>query len=276
LGQLSLPAELRDSLVHLWWLRRQRPRNANPTAVGGYRQVAVLVQQVRCQGLDPNWRESYRQVARVLGRAVRASPAVECMNSVLWMHQSRHRTLTQEMLDLKRLYWNTRVFRGGKRKGRSPYEHLGLTRPDSTFWGLLSAEMSLAGTKVEAKAQGIAACRLSVSERSDRAGWPRISDPREHPKVSVRRPSTRDGLPWRHGILSAGLSTKRQPGNQRFGTIPGINLLTIVHVVMDALSPLPNFNGIRQRLGQAVRPPKEPTPDSLARSACDDLNQPAG
>ena len=42
--------------------------------------------------------------------------AVECMNSVLRMHQSRHRTLTQGMLDVKRLYWNCRVFSGGSEK----------------------------------------------------------------------------------------------------------------------------------------------------------------
>ena len=116
LSQLSVPEELRAALVHLWWLRRQRPRGSDPTAPGGYRQAAPLVQQVLCQKIDPNWRESYRQVASVLGRAVRASSAVECMNSVLRMHQSRHRTLNQGMLDLKRLYWNTRVFRGGKRR----------------------------------------------------------------------------------------------------------------------------------------------------------------
>jgi hypothetical protein len=157
LAQLPLPEELRAALVELWWLRRQRPRNANPTAVGGYRQVAPLVQQVLCQQLDPNWPKSYRQVAAVLGRAVRASSAVECMNSVLRMHQSRHRTLSQGMLDLKRLYWNTRVFRGGKRKGRCPYEHLGLTLPGCDFWGLLQDEMSQAEAQAAAKAQGIAA-----------------------------------------------------------------------------------------------------------------------
>ena len=137
LAGLGLAAEWRDALVHLWWLRRQRPRNGNPNALGGYCQVAPLVQQLLCQQLDPNWRESYRQVAAVLGRAVRASSAVECMNSVLRMHQSRHRTLSQGMLDLKRLYWNTRVFRGGKRKGRCPYEHLGLKLPSYRFWDLL-------------------------------------------------------------------------------------------------------------------------------------------
>ncbi|PON09744.1 hypothetical protein C2W62_53815, partial [Candidatus Entotheonella serta] len=41
------------------------------------------------------------------------------------------------MLDLKRLYWNCRVFREGKRKRRSPYELLGLQLPTSDWWELL-------------------------------------------------------------------------------------------------------------------------------------------
>jgi hypothetical protein len=115
--------------------------------------VAALVQQMLCQQLDPNWRESFRQVAAVLGRAVRASSAVECMNSVLRMHQSRHRTLTQGMLDRKRLYWNTRVFRGGKRRGRCPYEHWGLKLPHPDFWALLRDELNIALSEAQANAQ---------------------------------------------------------------------------------------------------------------------------
>jgi hypothetical protein len=61
------------------------------------------------------------------------------------------------MLDLKRLYWNTRVFRGGKRKGRCPYEHLGLNRPSYDFWGLLQDERNTAVGEAKAKAPGIAA-----------------------------------------------------------------------------------------------------------------------
>jgi hypothetical protein len=156
LAELPLGAELQAALVELWWLRRQ-PRPADPQGVGGYRAVAVVVQQVLCQHLDPNWRASYRLVAAVLGRAERASSAVECMNSVLRMHQSRHRTLTQEMLDLKRLYWNTRVFRGGKRKGRSPYEPLGVTEAGAGFWGLIGAELSVARAGGEPKARRTAA-----------------------------------------------------------------------------------------------------------------------
>ena len=137
--------------------------------------MAPVVQQLLCQQLDPNWRESYRVVAAVLGRAVRASSAVECRNSGLRMHQSRHRTLNQEMLDRKRLYWNTRVFRGGKRKGRSPYEHLGLKLPHSDFWGLLQAELSPAGSEAEAmpaepaRAQaGLSRTRLTTRLRRGR------------------------------------------------------------------------------------------------------------
>jgi hypothetical protein len=144
LAQLGLSEELRAASVHLWWLRRQQPRSTHPQNLGGYRAVAPLVQQVLCQQLDPNWRASYRQVAAVLRRTVRASSAVECMNSVLRMHQSRHRTLTQELLDLKRLYWNTRVFAGGKRKARCPYEHLGLALPHYDFWSLLQDETNTA------------------------------------------------------------------------------------------------------------------------------------
>ena len=56
----------------------------------------------------------------LLRHAVRASRAVECVNSVVRMPQGRHRHVSQALLALKRLYWNGRVFREGKRKGQSP------------------------------------------------------------------------------------------------------------------------------------------------------------
>jgi hypothetical protein len=142
---------LRAALVRLWWLRRQRPRVAHAGAPAGCGHVAHLVQQVVCQGLDANWVESYRRVSAVLRQAVRASSAVECMNSVLRMHQSRHRTVTQGLLDLKRLYGNCRAFGGGKRRGRCPYEHLGLALPSYDFWSLLHGEMSAVLAEEKAK-----------------------------------------------------------------------------------------------------------------------------
>jgi len=158
LALIPVRQELRDALVRLWWLRRQRPAKSVVGPVRGAGHVAHLVQQEICQQLDPNWREWYRHVAAVLRGTVRASSAVECMNSVLRMHQSRHRNMTPGMLDVKRLYWNTRTFRGGKRKGKCPYEHLGLKLASYDFWGLLKDEFSkaLEEQKAQAKAKLIA------------------------------------------------------------------------------------------------------------------------
>jgi hypothetical protein len=155
LEQLSAPSGLRDALVHLWWLRRQRPLKLKEAAIASHAHILCLLQEVRCQKLDPNWRQWYREIAAVLSQTVRASSAVECMNSVIRMHHARHRNMTQGLLDLKRLYWNCRVFQGGKRKGRCPYEHLGLKLPSYDFWTLLQVEMTtaLAEAKAVAKAK---------------------------------------------------------------------------------------------------------------------------
>jgi len=153
LKQLSVPEPLRDALVHLWWLRRQWPKKVRETEPASREQVLYLLQLVLCRQSDPNWLRWYRQVARVLVEAVRASSAVECMNSVLRMHQARHRTVTPAMLDLKRLYWNLRRFGGGKRKGRCPYELLGLKLPSYDFCALLEAEMHVAIAEAKAVAK---------------------------------------------------------------------------------------------------------------------------
>jgi hypothetical protein len=136
LEQAEPDAVLRGELVRLWWLRRQRPR-AHVGIPGGSGHVAHLVQMVACRNCSACWAALYRRVSQVLRQTVRASSAVEGMNSVLRMHQGRHRTLTQGLLDLKRLYWNSRPFREGKRQGRRPYELLGLNLPSYDFWDLL-------------------------------------------------------------------------------------------------------------------------------------------
>jgi hypothetical protein len=139
--QEAEPDELRRAaLVRLWWLRRQRPRGKSASAGGGSAHVAHLIQMRVCAHLGADWEEAYRRVSRVLWSTVRASSAVECMNSVIRMHQARHRTLTQPLLDLKRLYWNCRAFDDGKRRGRCPYEHLGLKLPSYDLWELLQRD----------------------------------------------------------------------------------------------------------------------------------------
>jgi hypothetical protein len=45
--------------------------------------------------------------------------------------------MTQGLLDLKRVYWNLRRFRTGRRKGQTPYGLLGLAVPNLSFWEFL-------------------------------------------------------------------------------------------------------------------------------------------
>jgi hypothetical protein len=124
--------ELREKLVQLWRLE-QGKRSAG-------RVAQAAVQQVICAKLDAGWWAKYQRVGELLSGVVRASSAVECVNSVLRMQQARHRNVSQGMLDLKRLYWNCRPFRSGKRKQKCPYQHLGAHLPTFDFWELLQRD----------------------------------------------------------------------------------------------------------------------------------------
>jgi hypothetical protein len=162
LEALPITAELREALTRLWWLRRRRPRGVGPVA--GADHVAHLVQRAYCSKLDEDWARWYLAVSAILRGVVRASSAVECMNSVLRMHQSRHRTMTPAMLDLKRLFWNTRRFRGGKRRDKSPYELLGLDLRSHDFWDLIKDDLDAA--LAEAKAAAARKARVRVIARA--------------------------------------------------------------------------------------------------------------
>ena len=126
--------EWREAMAWRWWLRHRRPRPSDP--------VTELIRALaRDRALSEAEQASYDRVAAVLEDTFRASSAVECMNSVLRMQQSRHRRMTQPMLDLKRLYWNSRPFRSGPRKDVCPYQALGLELPTYDFWELLHTDL---------------------------------------------------------------------------------------------------------------------------------------
>jgi hypothetical protein len=148
LGKAERRPKVRAALVELWRLRHGGQRGRGPKALGACGKVKPLLQAVLCSKLAKDWREAYRRVARVLSRVVRASSVVECMNSVVRMHQARHRTLSQPLLELKRLHWNCRPFLGGKRREACPYQHLGLRLPTYDWWHLLQTDVNELPQKV--------------------------------------------------------------------------------------------------------------------------------
>jgi hypothetical protein len=139
LAKVEACPERREMLLTLWRWQQQKRREGEVQGGIAQEMEAVLVGMLRAR-LGESWRESYRQFRGVLARVVRASSAVECVNSVVRMHQARQRNLSQELLDLKRLFWNCRSFLEGKRKKRCPYELLGLKLPSYDPWTLLQMD----------------------------------------------------------------------------------------------------------------------------------------
>lgn len=131
LAALGLEPEVLSALLDLEALRRQSWRLSAGTR--GW----ALVRTVQLTKACGDWRAEARRVRAVLRGVWRASSLVECVNSVARMQQARHRKMTQELLDLKRLYWNLRRFRIGRRKAQTPYGLLGLKVPDLSFWEFL-------------------------------------------------------------------------------------------------------------------------------------------
>ena len=131
LAELGLDPDALSALLDLEGLRRQPWRLSTTT------RAWALVRTVQLTKACPDWREDARRVGAVLRGVWRASSLVECVNSVARMQQARHRKMTQGLLDLKRLYWNLRRFRTGRRKDQTPYGLLGLKLPDLSFWEFL-------------------------------------------------------------------------------------------------------------------------------------------
>lgn len=131
LAALGLDPEVLSALLDVEALRRQ------PWRLSAGTRGWALVRTVQLTKACGDWREEARRVRAVLRGVWRASSLVECVNSVARMQQARHRKMTQELLDLKRLYWNLRRFRIGRRKAQTPYGLLGLKVPDLSFWEFL-------------------------------------------------------------------------------------------------------------------------------------------
>jgi hypothetical protein len=137
LEEVPAAADVKRALVRGEWLRRhpQRAEEAGLSAAA-VRGILLVTATLLFTGGEAV-RQAAAAVGGILRHTWRASSMVEGLNSVLRMHQARHRRLTQELLDLKRLYWNGRRLRTGKRRSSTPYQRLGLVLPDVRWWELL-------------------------------------------------------------------------------------------------------------------------------------------
>ena len=131
LAGLGLDPDTLSALLDLEGLRRQPGRLSSATRAWGLARTVYLARSY------PDWEKQAERVRAVLRGVWRASSLVECLNSVTRMQQARHRKMTQGLLDLKRLYWNLRRFRTGRRKGQTPYGLLGLRLPEMSFGEIL-------------------------------------------------------------------------------------------------------------------------------------------
>src|SRR5512143_3608975 len=133
LAELGLEVDVLAALLGLEGLRRQPWRSRGSTPAAAAARGLARARAVQLAKTSPEWRDQAAAVHRVLRGVWRASSLVECVNSVARMQQARHRKMTQGLLDLKRLYWNLRRFRTGRRKDQTPYGLLGLELPDLSF-----------------------------------------------------------------------------------------------------------------------------------------------
>jgi hypothetical protein len=136
LAALPLPAELRQAALRVEGARRRPGATTGEGAAAAVRGM-VLAASVVLSLSGAAGAGALAAVREVLAGVWRASSSVEGINSVLRMQQSRHRRLTQGLLDLKRLYWNCHAFRTGKRKQQSPYSRLGVNVPELSWWEML-------------------------------------------------------------------------------------------------------------------------------------------
>lgn len=134
LAALPVPEEIRYAAVRQECLRRRPELLQGDTPKAAALRALFFVWAVILSKAGAVGQQAIQGVRAIFRNTWRASSLVECINSVLRMQQARHRKMSQGLLDLKRLYWNCHRFRSGRRRGRTPYELLGVPWPNGLPW----------------------------------------------------------------------------------------------------------------------------------------------
>jgi hypothetical protein len=127
-GPLSR-SELIDATVGAWALTHDRLR-ARAALIASLRASAA-------RQANSDFTSVYAQIETVMESALRASSAIECLNSIWRVYQQVKKTFGTKFAYLVALYHNMRPFSEGPRKGRTPFELLGLQLPTENWLELL-------------------------------------------------------------------------------------------------------------------------------------------
>jgi hypothetical protein len=131
---LPYAEDVKQAAVRQEGLRRCPEAMQGETPKAAALRGVLLVCAVVLSKAGEEGKQAIVAVKDIFRRAYRASSLVECINSVLRMHQAGHRQMSQGLLDLKRLYWNCHTFQSGRRRRTSPYERLGVAWPPGLRW----------------------------------------------------------------------------------------------------------------------------------------------
>jgi hypothetical protein len=134
IAALPFPEEVKQAAVDQEGLRRRPEALQGESASAAALRGILLMCAVVLNKAGTPGQQALEAVKDIFRRAYRASSLVECLNSVLRMHQAGHRQMTQGLLDLKRLHWNCHRFSSGRRRKTTPYERLGILLPEGLRW----------------------------------------------------------------------------------------------------------------------------------------------
>jgi hypothetical protein len=134
LAALPLPEDVKRAAVRQEGLRRRPEALQGEGSRAAALRGALLLCAVVLGRAGEVGQQAAAAVRDICRRAYRASSLVECINSVLRVHQAGHRRMTQGLLGLKRLYWNCHTFGSGRRRGSTPYQRLGVPWPEGLRW----------------------------------------------------------------------------------------------------------------------------------------------
>jgi cell division septum initiation protein DivIVA len=134
LKELPASEDVKKAAVKQECLRRRPELLQGETTQAASLRGVMMACAVALFGAGETGKETAKAVRSIFRSSWRASSLVECLNSVLRMQQASHRKMSQGLLDLKRLHWNCHEFRTGRRRGKSPYEHLGIRLPSGVSW----------------------------------------------------------------------------------------------------------------------------------------------